>query len=689
MPFADSVSTTSQFGRRSHARHRLEGLVYVDFGPDNGAILIDLGEGGLGFQSVIPVGTEQALLLKFKLPGESNHIEGYAEVAWVNESGKGGGLRFIDLSGDALGRIRNWTHALLVSETIAPQAESGADSNPAPENLTEGAPDHSIQESTDSAPISGANTPSPISESFATGKSAQPPSPQADEVFEAEQADNKQISAGPAPDGLPLPESTADVVAASDSIEALASETETIMPAMPSASLAGAADSGTPEAVLAEEEESEQNVADATGLPPALPSNDSSSRGSDVRQATPGPETIAALHASTEIEPRTQRAPAANVSRGPASVARTPQVASGISNPTPVRTAQAMRVPASDSRNVVVQKAQRKAATSKPESPLPPADGQDRALRGSLVRQSPSPSPKGRRPESLPAVLSAGDELKSQATLASQVLKIGLGAAAGAGLVLALIAGVPFLKTRVQATANAKSIGPNLAGVQEFQVEVADLDNRRWVLTSGGPAGSPFNDVPSRPETQPAARNGTVKPSRSNDAANSGDKPGDKGDTSQPKLPQRSELALSRPHATQLAASSAQLLAPSIFDGITPPIGSVSNSLAAVGPDVPGVVPPEGPAALRKSALQSPVLLERVAPVYPKDALQARVQGEVRVNATIGRDGIPRNLKVIRGDQRLVTAALTAISQWRYRPALLGDEPTETQTVIILNFELK
>src|SRR4029077_17880664 len=162
--------------------------------------------------------------------------------------------------------------------------------------------------------------------------------------------------------------------------------------------------------------------------------------------------------------------------------------------------------------------------------------------------------------------------------------------------------------------------------------------------------------------------------------------PGDKGDTSQPKLPQPGELALSRPHATKLAASSAQLLAPSIFDGITPPIGSVSNSLAAVGPDVPGVVPPEGPSALRKSALQSPVLLERVAPVYPKDALQTRVQGEVRVNAPIGRDGIPRNLKVIRGDQRLVTAALTAISQWRYRPALLGDEPTETQTVIIINF---
>ena len=69
MSLASSVSSPLQTERRSHARRRIEGLAYVDFGPDNGAILIDLGEGGLGFQSVAPVSLEQAVLLKFKLPG--------------------------------------------------------------------------------------------------------------------------------------------------------------------------------------------------------------------------------------------------------------------------------------------------------------------------------------------------------------------------------------------------------------------------------------------------------------------------------------------------------------------------------------------------------------------------------------------------------------------------------------------
>jgi periplasmic protein TonB len=61
----------------------------------------------------------------------------------------------------------------------------------------------------------------------------------------------------------------------------------------------------------------------------------------------------------------------------------------------------------------------------------------------------------------------------------------------------------------------------------------------------------------------------------------------------------------------------------------------------------------------------------------------------VLVNATIGKDGIPKDLKVIRGDQRLVTAALTAIRQWRYRPATLASQPIETQAVVTVTFAVK
>ena len=262
----------------------------------------------------------------------------------------------------------------------------------------------------------------------------------------------------------------------------------------------------------------------------------------------------------------------------------------------------------------------------------------------------------------------------------------GIGAAAGACLVLALVLGVPYLKTQVQATANARSASSNLGNPSAFEVEVADINNRRWILRSGGEAGSPFGDTTSKRETQSPASAAARKSSRSDDSANSVETA---VETPQPKLAKPAELALSRPRATQTGAASAQLTAPSIFDGITPPIGSVTDRLATGGPEAPGIVPPDSESASRKSALQAAVLVQRVSPVYPSAALQAQVQGEVLVNATIGKDGIPKNLKVIKGDQRLIAAALAAIGQWHYRPATLAGEPIETQIEITIDFHLK
>ena len=36
----------------------------------------------------------------------------------------------------------------------------------------------------------------------------------------------------------------------------------------------------------------------------------------------------------------------------------------------------------------------------------------------------------------------------------------------------------------------------------------------------------------------------------------------------------------------------------------------------------------------------------------------------------------------------LVTAAMEAVSQWRYRPYILNDEPIEVETQITVNFSL-
>jgi protein TonB len=60
----------------------------------------------------------------------------------------------------------------------------------------------------------------------------------------------------------------------------------------------------------------------------------------------------------------------------------------------------------------------------------------------------------------------------------------------------------------------------------------------------------------------------------------------------------------------------------------------------------------------------------------------------VRFRATIGKDGVPTNLKALSGDARLIQAALQAIRQWRYRPATLEGQPIETTTTVSIAFGL-
>lgn len=102
---------------RSSLRHRVESLTYLDLGSNNGGFLIDVSEGGVHFQVVQPLVTDQVVHFKFKLPDIHDVIDAKAQVAWVNGSGKGGGLRFLDLAESARLRIQEW----LTAQTAQPR----------------------------------------------------------------------------------------------------------------------------------------------------------------------------------------------------------------------------------------------------------------------------------------------------------------------------------------------------------------------------------------------------------------------------------------------------------------------------------------------------------------------------------------------------------------------------------------
>lgn len=96
-----------------------------------------------------------------------------------------------------------------------------------------------------------------------------------------------------------------------------------------------------------------------------------------------------------------------------------------------------------------------------------------------------------------------------------------------------------------------------------------------------------------------------------------------------------------------------------------------------------------GPNRIRVgAAVQAANLESKVDPAYPPLAKQARIQGTVRFNIGIGRDGGVVALEVVNGHPLLIPAAAEAVRQYRYKPTLLNGQPVEVTTQADVNFLL-
>ena len=105
--------------------------------------------------------------------------------------------------------------------------------------------------------------------------------------------------------------------------------------------------------------------------------------------------------------------------------------------------------------------------------------------------------------------------------------------------------------------------------------------------------------------------------------------------------------------------------------------GTVVKPLAKSGPQRVG------------GAVQAAKLIHQVRPAYPPLAKQARIQGTVRLQAVIARDGSIQNLVLASGHPLLVPSAMEAVRQWRYSPTTLNGETVEVLTQIDVNFTLQ
>jgi protein TonB len=120
-------------------------------------------------------------------------------------------------------------------------------------------------------------------------------------------------------------------------------------------------------------------------------------------------------------------------------------------------------------------------------------------------------------------------------------------------------------------------------------------------------------------------------------------------------------------------------------------IGGIIGSVPSAAPPPPPVKKETNttPQRIRVGGnVQAANLIRKITPVYPPLAKQARIQGTVRFQAVIGKDGTIQNLQMVSGHPLLVEAARQAVSQWQYKPTLLNGEPVEVVTQIDVNFTL-
>lgn len=75
-------------------------------------------------------------------------------------------------------------------------------------------------------------------------------------------------------------------------------------------------------------------------------------------------------------------------------------------------------------------------------------------------------------------------------------------------------------------------------------------------------------------------------------------------------------------------------------------------------------------------------------PKYPAAAKKAKIQGEVVLEAIIGKDGTIKNLHVVSGPKQLRQPSLKAVRTWTYKPYHLNGNPVEVKTTINVIYSL-
>jgi protein TonB len=107
-------------------------------------------------------------------------------------------------------------------------------------------------------------------------------------------------------------------------------------------------------------------------------------------------------------------------------------------------------------------------------------------------------------------------------------------------------------------------------------------------------------------------------------------------------------------------------------------------------PEPPG---PSGPLIAGAGDVTNPELIaeSKVEPEYPELARVARLEGNVILQAIIRSDGTVGSIEVLRTNRPgmgFEDAAISAVQEWRYKPALQNGKAVEVYFTVFVDFKL-
>jgi TonB family protein len=653
--------------RRRCARHQVKSLAYLDIGADNGGIVLNISETGLAVHAVSVLPPDPTVDLRLQLHKSCKRLETRAKVAWISDTKKEAGVEFIDLPEEVRLEIKEWLALENLEPLYIAREKQRLQAQPAaPEPTSTRAKARSDKWT--NLVSEWASIPAGI-----------------DRVGESPRAAGRP---GTAMESMPAKEAIAPV----DLAAILAGdEPATDLPAP---------DFGNTEALQTECKQpglESRSIATRPIERPLFPnspeSGDLQYRRRDPEVGLPSDKLLSSMQRSDVVVPSDSKAENATESRnrlGPGSstahgedFARKTRELFGPKSlpgaaPRPKDTVGSLL-------NSATTTAAWRAKENLNEHSLATVPMSGLVVASALPAETslPNAARPGTSSRPLTARLEAPkDEPKASPSERSWNLRSFVGLLALCLLLSAgcLALGIVVGRSVAMHSPNDANSGNDAAA----QAAPADQPVSNGAISPGQKQGKNRNQKLTYGHSSPLDVASHQKPA----ADRSRGENMDSSENGSDDPPDHAQAEGSTVQASSEATSPADTTSTNGASFTTPPAAPIS----ATAPAIHATVIPNSNAAPRTpppaDRLVAAHLIYRVEPFYPKEALQQRVEGTVKIHATVGQDGRVKNLRVVSGPAALTSAALSAAQYWRYVPALRNGEPIETDEDISIEFHL-